>query len=170
MLNSLKSKMIDKLVENIPTGVVAFLDKVSTANPVAQSVVKDTMEALVFPWYEAQTGNFMTSKVVRQAVADRIHLSLQDVHFVPRDQVRSWKSIKKPGNKDYIDGQANGDRDQVKYLVQGVTPAYLGNGEYDIVIMLAPLDNQMNSVQCNLTALLCNFTPCEQVKNRDYDA
>ena len=179
MQNTWKSKMIDKIADSVPDVSQKFLDIVERAGPLAQSVIRDTMEMTVFPWYEAHTNTKLSNKHMREAVAERIHQSLVDVIFIPKEDSREW-------SMDFVAGDVDSNGDPIdiegekeygsslmasrKYSVMAVIPAYKGDAEYDIVLVLAPLDNQNDRIQCNLGTLLCNFVPIKKLEFRDYDA
>lgn len=150
MQNTWKSRIVNKVVNSIPDLAQNMLNIVNEAGPLAQSVVRDTLEMTVFPWYEAATGTDLSNKTMRQAVADRIHESLVNVVFVPKDDSKELSNN--------------------KFRVMTVLPAYKGDSEYDIIILMAPVDNRQERIQCNLMTLLCNFSPIEEIKYRDYDA
>jgi len=149
MLNFLKSKMTEKILTNGPDIATKLMDLAVKAHPLAQNAIRDIMEQQLFPWYEANTGTKFATKEVRQAVADRINLALADVRFKHKDDERV---------------------DPVKYLVSTVVPAYKGNAEYDLLLVMAPINHEGQNIKVTLGALLCNFIPIEQVQFQRYDS
>ena len=142
---------MEKMLTTSPAVLEAFLEKVYTASPAAKSVLTNLLETVVFPWYAQRSGQHRDEKKVRDAIAQRIAKDLAPVE---------WTLSKKP--KD--------DRVAPKFRIQKVLPEYIGEGEYVIAILLAPVGGGASLQKVTLATLLLNFRPVGVVSFAEYDS
>ena len=153
ILKQILQSLVEAILENSQDLTSKIMQAVHKSHPAAKAVVRDIIEANLFPWYEAHYGATLTDRGMRVAVGKKIEEALATVVFSP---------VK---TKDFPRS--------AKYVVERVNHVYSGNGYYHMVCVLSPHGPQsmlnLNKQTVLLSQLLTEFVPSREIDFSDYN-
>lgn len=155
---------METVLENSQGLTSRIMQAVHRSHPMAKAVVRDVIEANLFPWYEAHYGATLTDRGMRVAVGKKIEEALATVVFVPVAYAKS-------GRQDDLGLPRS--RTAPTFVVEKVQHAYAGNGYYHMVCVLSPHGPQaflnLEKQIVPLSQLLTQFVPSREIDFSDYN-
>lgn len=129
------------------------------------------LEDVIFPWYEAATGNYAESeKTMRTAVADKVEHELSSVDWVVRDGSISITDEYYDDEDSEEDEEFAEDSTLTVFNVVRVFSQSGAMGLHDLHVVVAPKEDLSITKDLTLMEFLATFRPVEGMTIKSFDA
>jgi len=137
-----------------------LLTLVGMASYGKDTLVRKVMDELIFPWYEAKTGKYSSSKMMRKQVAEKVEQSLSGTLWITKGEAMQLGE----------DGTLEDMQTPSEFIVGSVFPQSRNGGSYELMISLYQKGAPNNAHTMDLQTFMRDFIPYEELSFQDFDS